>query len=638
MSLQLAPDGEHAVVASLVAAEPAFGDFSQSAIGAALLESAHRAGAMHYVLREKDAQPLFVSEPLLAIFQLSLPELHRNPDAWYARLQPGVCQEVKGMHRIVRSTGHAGMTYRIVDGAGRTRTLQDSAVLVRGVEPAVIIGTVLDLTPLSDLDVLAKDRLQGLEQSKEGFALTDPEGRFTYMNPEHLHMFGYRDFAEVQGQPWTILYEPDEVQEISGEVFPVLMAQRQWHGVRRAKRKDGSTFSEDLTLSILPNGGIACNCRDRTVEIELQERQAHSEKLFRGFAELLPSGVFIKRLDGSYTFVNHQVAGFLGTTPASLTGKRDSDVFPPEVMHTIRRADEQVLRTGQVAHYEISMTHGGRAYDFVATKFPLANARGQIEYLCSIYTDVTRQKELERGATRVTERQAELIRMQHEFVSLISHEFRTPLTAIQGAYFLLRKCLDPNPDERVQRYLGLQGESIAAMKNLLEQVLYLNRLDHRSGELQPKPVRVSQRLTALVERLNSDATLPAPRVELGLRLPPETEASLDESLFDSAVQNVISNALKYSPADTKVAVEATVAGPDLCVRIEDRGRGIPAAEQPKIFSAFFRARNVGAIPGTGLGLTIAKRAVDLHRGRIEFASTENQGTVFRLLFPLSPRS
>jgi signal transduction histidine kinase len=240
------------------------------------------------------------------------------------------------------------------------------------------------------------------------------------------------------------------------------------------------------------------------------------------------------------------------------------------------------------------------------------------------------------GGITGAERQGDLITLQREFVSMVSHEFRTPLTAMQGSYYLLRKRLGQGSDEKVTRYLDMQAESIQTLKELVDQVLFLNRLEYNLGELELKPLPVADFVTALVTRFN-DTTLTAdPRLALTCTVAPDLTLSVDETLFRAALENLISNALKFSPASTKVTLEVSAARGELAVRISDQGRGIPLHQQDKVFSSFFRASNVGVTPGTGVGLAIVKRAVDSHHGRIEFTSAEGVGTTFQLYLPLQP--
>ncbi len=492
-------------------------------------------------------------------------------------------------------------------------------------------------SPLTAIDAKSKGLLQGLEKSREGFALTDAAGCFTYMNPEHLRIFGFKDQAEVLGKPWQILYSPEGVQHIQAEAFPALQSEGHWHGVMPAQRQDGTAFSEDLTLSLLPDGGIACNCRDRSPEVEMHERLATSEALFRSFVDHVPAAVVIKQVDGPYIFINQRGSEMLGIAPNLVIGRRAHEVFPrdeAEQLEQLEQFDREILRTRNAVSRVGLLHRPDGALELEIVKFPIFDQAGQVQQIGGIYLDITQRTRLEREAAKVADHQYELFTMQREFVSMISHEFRTPLTAMQGAHFLLRKRIDKGVDEKVTRYFDLQAESIRSLKELVDQVLFLNRLEYNTEEIELKPVPVAELVTALVTRFNDTTLTTDPRLELTCAVPPELTLHADENLLSAAFENLISNALKYSPASTKVAIQVTSAGDELAFRIRDQGRGIPLQQQDKVFSAFFRAANVGVTPGTGLVLAIVKRAVDCHHGRIAFSSAEDAGTTFELYFPL----
>jgi signal transduction histidine kinase len=246
---------------------------------------------------------------------------------------------------------------------------------------------------------------------------------------------------------------------------------------------------------------------------------------------------------------------------------------------------------------------------------------------------------LEHEARVLSERRRELLEIQREFISMVSHEFRTPLTTIQGAQFLLEKLLSESGNLKApvaanaEKWFGLQASALATLRKLVDQVLMLNRIEHMTGEASLEVLSPADVLAETVARFND--SMDSPRVALRNEVPSGFTASMDSGLVRAAAENLISNGLKYSGLDMPVRVRV-YAGPDgWAVEVVDQGRGIPLGDQAKLFRPFFRAGNVGTVPGTGLGLAIVQRAVDFHAGRIEFESRENEGTSFRLHFPVA---
>jgi hypothetical protein len=228
--------------------------------------------------------------------------------------------------------------------------------------------------------------------------------------------------------------------------------------------------------------------------------------------------------------------------------------------------------------------------------------------------------------------------MQREFSSLVSLELRTPLTAIQGAHFLMNRQVAKLPAEAtvsLKRLLLLQEESLKTLRNLVDQVLQLNRIDHNASTLRELPPGNVQAVIAKVIGMFNESMLEA-RVEFTSTVSADFTVPLDEAMMRAAVENLVSNGLKYSPANRKVRVELAGSPAAWEIVVVDEGRGMPEAEQAKLFQPFFRASNTGTVAGTGLGLTIVQRVVDRHGGRVDFRSREGAGTTVRLSFPAAP--
>ena len=220
---------------------------------------------------------------------------------------------------------------------------------------------------------------------------------------------------------------------------------------------------------------------------------------------------------------------------------------------------------------------------------------------------------------------------------MVSHEFRTPLTTIEGAQFLLKKLikqsasLNDSATEDAEKWLGLQASALATLRKLVDQVLMLNRIEQITGGASLEFLSPAEVLAEAVAGFNN--SMGFPRVVLDNDMPSEFMASMDSGLVKAAAENLVSNGLKYSGADKPVHVRVYAEPKGWVVEVVDQGRGIPSKDLANLFRPFFRAGNVGTVPGTGLGLAIVRRAVDFHGGRIEFESREDSGSRFELHFP-----
>lgn len=339
--------------------------------------------------------------------------------------------------------------------------------------------------------------------------------------------------------------------------------------------------------------------------------------------------------------VNPAAVRILGRTSASEILGRHPAAFAPEFQPNgessegvARRAIGECLEKGSV-HFEwtCSRPDGQRVpIDVLLTRVWW---RGRW-LLQAMVEDITERKRAEEELHRALAREKELSQLKSSFVSTVSHEFRTPLGIILSSAQILRDYFDRlGPEERQE-----QLESISAntrrMANLMEEVLVLSRVE--SGRPVSEPPVLD--LEGLCRRLVVEVRAGLPRsAEVRLEVAPACrEARADESLLRHIVINLLSNALKYSPSDRPVEIRVERAGAEAVLRVRDRGIGIPESDREWLFTAFHRGRNVGDRPGSGLGLTIVRRCVELHGGRMSLESEVGRGTEATVWLPLFAES
>lgn len=229
-------------------------------------------------------------------------------------------------------------------------------------------------------------------------------------------------------------------------------------------------------------------------------------------------------------------------------------------------------------------------------------------------------------------RERELGELKTRFVSMVSHEFRTPLGVIMSAVELLLHYSERLPEEERRGQLESIRDSTRHMGDLMEQVLVLSRAD--AGKLSFRPQSLD--LPALVEKIVDETqSLTGGKCRITLEAGDDLAgADGDESLLRHILGNLIANAVKYSAEGSEVVCRLRREGEFAVCQVVDRGIGIPEADRARLFEAFHRGSNVGQTPGTGLGLVIVKRCVELHRGRLDFTSATDAGTVFTVRLPL----
>lgn len=234
--------------------------------------------------------------------------------------------------------------------------------------------------------------------------------------------------------------------------------------------------------------------------------------------------------------------------------------------------------------------------------------------------------------TRALEQEKELGELKSRFVTMVSHEFRTPLGIIMSAIELMRHYEDRLPVEQRKELQQDIFTSTRHMAGLMEQVLVLGRVE--AGKLACKLLPCD--LAMLAEKL-VDEMLSATNRRCTVVWRPEGDldgARADESLLRHVFSNLITNAVKYSPEGGEVLFTCRREGTDAVFQVIDHGIGIPETDRHRLFEAFHRCSNVGEIPGTGLGLVIVKRCLDLHGGSVSIHSEVGRGTTFTVKLPL----
>jgi len=235
--------------------------------------------------------------------------------------------------------------------------------------------------------------------------------------------------------------------------------------------------------------------------------------------------------------------------------------------------------------------------------------------------------ELERQVANATRHLEELDRAKSVFVAVASHELRTPLTALQGfSEILAARSLAP---EEVRRMAGIMGAEAARLGRIVSDLLDLSRLERGlAPTLHRTPVAVEAALAATANLFRRGA-VDTLVVDCASALPP---VDADPDALERILANLVSNAVKYSPADSEVRLCARRAGAMVEIEVLDRGAGIPDEARERIFEPYYRAPDVGTVRGTGLGLAVVKALVDAHGGTIRVESAVGAGT--RVTFSL----
>ncbi|MBZ0281255.1 MAG: PAS domain-containing sensor histidine kinase [Anaerolineae bacterium] len=230
------------------------------------------------------------------------------------------------------------------------------------------------------------------------------------------------------------------------------------------------------------------------------------------------------------------------------------------------------------------------------------------------------------------DKERELRNLKNHFISMMSHDLKTPLAAIRLANSMLRQYGDrATPEEKRESYDAID-QQVEYLTELVNDVMTISRTDFTGAELSREVVDLETYCRDVIEE-----------IQLGYRMQccldfigtdQRVEVWIDKKLMRRSLTNLLTNAIKYSPPNSPVMLEVAYTATEALIYIRDQGIGIPEADLKRLFEPFQRASNVGNITGTGLGLAITKQAIDLHGGTITVESKLNEGTTFTIRLPL----
>ena len=296
-------------------------------------------------------------------------------------------------------------------------------------------------------------------------------------------------------------------------------------------------------------------------------------------------------------------------------------------MNKIRDA---ILRQEPVQAELVNYRKDGSDYWIEINIVPIANEQGQFTHFVAIQRDITKRKQAEAEMLKALEKERELNELKSRFIAIASHEFRTPLATILSSADLLEKF--PCTALEKQELFSQIQTSVKHMTRLLEDVLFVTRSEAGKLEFKPTQLDLAEFCSALIKEVEIGV---GKYHQLCFTSCSKCSGFMDEKLLRSILSNLLANAIKYSPPGSTVQLNLTCTDGKAIFQVQDEGIGIPLLDQQHLFQSFHRASNVGSISGTGLGLTIVNKCVELHGGEVAVESEVDRGTTFTVKLPMN---
>lgn len=486
-----------------------------------------------------------------------------------------------------------------------------------------------------------------LENLTDAFISFNRDWQFTYINAAAFQLLGpVKLNKSFIGQ---VLW--DIVPEIKGSIF-----ETNYRQVMRTGKSivfEASSLFSDKWMEVRVsshNNGIAAIFRDITEKKKQIEELAKSEERFSKAFHSSPISLAITQLEnGQYKEVNENFLQIFEYEKGEVIGKTPFDLkmYQHASPHSREKFVAELRKNGFIHNreYTFSKSSGEPIQILLSSEVIEVDSK---DYILSSMLDITEKKKNEETIakqneslekkvrertyelTQALEREKENNDLKSRFVTMASHEFRTPLASLLSSVNILEQYTKANTNEKLAKHFNRIKSSVRNLTEILSDFLSLEKIEKGKMEI-----------------MNSSFSLP----DLMEKIVDETKGSLkegqtisfthsgnvgiyqDKKIVHNSLLNLISNASKYSSEGKPIEVISTIKEGNVIILVKDYGIGIPEKDQKNMFTLFFRAGNSGTIQGTGLGLNIVKKYMELIGGTVRFTSQENKETVFTIAFP-----
>jgi PAS domain S-box-containing protein len=374
----------------------------------------------------------------------------------------------------------------------------------------------------------------------------------------------------------------------------------------------------------------------RTVEAALLE----SEERFRSAFELSPIGIALVGLDGRWLEANHALCEIVGYTQEELRALTFQDITHPDDLEADLALVQRLL-AGEIPSYQMEKRYfrkDGATIWVLLTVSLMHAADGTATTFLSQVMDITARKQADREVERALELQltanSELERLsqaQRNFLSVFTHDFRTPLTCILGYSEVLQE--HPELAERSGEFAAVIADNARRLNRMVDDLLDLDRLEAGTTPIRRQPVDLGSVLSEVAVAFHPREATHHISQEIEPDLPYITG---DRDALIRVVSNLVENAVKYSPDGGQVTLVARREGDAIHAKVRDSGLGIPASDLEAIFDRYARVatKSTRRIRGSGLGLAIVREIIEAHGGRVWAESTLGVGSTFHITLPI----
>jgi PAS domain S-box-containing protein len=482
--------------------------------------------------------------------------------------------------------------------------------------------------------------------------LAEPPYSITFITPNVELLTGYQPEEIIEAERfagsekngerlsisfWKDQIHPEDIQRVNQNFLDSLKAGSGEIDYRfRKKNGEYRWFHEEMRVATDATGKIHeifGYLSDITHQTLSEEALKKSEDLYRLLAEASHDLIYVISPDDQIVYINSHACQVLGMSQAEAIGLPRNRFFPDpenELQHSHIR---EVFQKKQILYSEIFVNLPKKSAWLGTWIIPILDSSGEVTAVMGVSRDISDRKHAIKELEEAYSKEKELNRLRNDFINIVSHEFRTPLSAILSSAELLEHYGDGWSHEKCLQHIQRIEEAVGRLTELLNDLFSIRNMDQASApQSAPKTVQIIEFCQKLIDSLSiTDHRQHFFFLKSTLNV---QHVTVDQQKLRTVLENVFINALKYSPPGSTIQVQLALENSHLVILVTDEGFGISEKDFSMIFEPFFRGENTSATPGTGLGLTIVRKILDNMGGNIHLQSEPGHGTTVTIEIPV----
>jgi len=501
----------------------------------------------------------------------------------------------------------------------------------------------INITERKKAEVALKMQSAAFESFAFAIIITDIRGIILWANSSFADLTGY-PLTEVIGKSSReLLHSGKQEKAFYDNMWSSLLSGKIWTGELINKKKDGQLYAEEQTITpVLDQNGDVSHFISIKIDItsrkEMEKALRESEARWNFALEGSGDGVWDWDANTNEVFFSKQWKEMLGYSDSEIgntLSEWDKRIHPDDKIACYADLEKHFAGVTEIYMNEHRMLCKDGTYKWIFDRGKVVNWQpdGRPHRVIGTHTDITKRKKTEQSLLAAIEKEKELNELKSKFISVASHEFRTPLSTILASSESLASYWERMTTEQRELRFSKIRQQVEHLNKYIGEMLHLTRLQAKEYLLDPVKFDMVELFNTIIDEFrnigseNNRFHFEHPKGPLYVYL--------DKNETGKIVNNLITNALKYSEKDRLISVKLNSDNNSVYFSVKDKGIGIGKDDLKHLFEPFFRASNAGNIPGTGLGLNIVKEAIDRHKGTLTVKSKLNTGSEFIVQLPIS---